>query len=45
VPAEVDRLAGIARRHPCAQSLDIRVCAGFNHAAEIAVDRARVTVE
>jgi beta-ribofuranosylaminobenzene 5'-phosphate synthase len=34
---EADRLARIARGHPSGQGLDIRVCAGFNHAAEIAV--------
>ena len=34
---EGDRLAAVARRHPCGLELDIRVCAGFNHAAEISV--------
>lgn len=31
------RLAGIARSHPRGQGLDIRVCAGFNRAAEITI--------
>jgi hypothetical protein len=26
--------------HPRGQALDIRVCTGFNHAAEIAIDSA-----
>ncbi|HSV24796.1 MAG TPA: beta-ribofuranosylaminobenzene 5'-phosphate synthase family protein [Xanthobacteraceae bacterium] len=34
---EANRLARIAQRHPSGQGLDIRVCAGFNRAAEIAV--------
>ena len=37
-PEEADRLACIAQRHPRGRGLDIRVCAGFNRAAEIAVD-------
>jgi beta-ribofuranosylaminobenzene 5'-phosphate synthase len=36
-PEEADRLARIARLHARGQGLDIRVCAGFNRAAEIAV--------
>jgi beta-RFAP synthase len=32
---EAQRLAGIARGHPRGRGLDIRVCAGFNRAAEI----------
>ena len=44
-PAEADRLAGIARRHPRGQGLDIRVCAGFNHGAEIAVESAGASAE
>jgi beta-ribofuranosylaminobenzene 5'-phosphate synthase len=44
-PAEADRLASIARRHPHGQGLDIRVCAGFNHGAEIAVESAGARVE
>jgi beta-ribofuranosylaminobenzene 5'-phosphate synthase len=44
-PAEADRLAAIARRHPHGQGLDIRVCAGFNRAAEIAVHRASASAE
>jgi beta-RFAP synthase len=44
-PAEADRLAGIARRHPRGQALDIRVCAGFNHGAEIAVESVGANVE
>jgi len=39
-PAEADRLAGIARQHPRGRGLDIRVCAGFNQGAEIAVESA-----
>jgi beta-ribofuranosylaminobenzene 5'-phosphate synthase len=35
---EADRLARIARVHPHGQGLDIRVCAGFNRAAEILVE-------
>jgi beta-ribofuranosylaminobenzene 5'-phosphate synthase len=34
--AQAGRLAGIARAHPRGQNLDIRVCAAFNRAAEIA---------
>jgi beta-RFAP synthase len=37
---EAQRLARIARVHPQGQGLDIRVCAGFNHSAEIKVGRA-----
>jgi predicted sugar kinase len=44
-PAEADRLAGIARQHPHGRGLDIRVCAGFNHAAEIAVESAGASAE
>jgi hypothetical protein len=29
-------LATVAQRHPSGSGLDIRVCAGFNHSAEIA---------
>jgi beta-ribofuranosylaminobenzene 5'-phosphate synthase len=36
---EALRLAGMARAHPRGQDLDIRVCAGFNRAAEIAVNQ------
>jgi beta-ribofuranosylaminobenzene 5'-phosphate synthase len=43
--AEGDRLAAIARRHPRGQGLDIRVCAGFNYAAAIAIDRASASAE
>jgi predicted sugar kinase len=32
---EAARLARLARAHPRGQGLDIRVCAGFNRAAEI----------
>jgi beta-RFAP synthase len=35
---EADRLARVARAHPRGQGLDIRVCAGFNRAAEISVE-------
>lgn len=42
---EADRLAEMARRHPRAQGLDIRVCAGFNRAAEIAVHAAGAGAE
>src|SRR6266481_799044 len=38
--AEADRLASIARQHPRGRGLDIRVCAGFNYGAEIAVESA-----
>jgi beta-RFAP synthase len=34
---EADRLARIARHHPDGRALDIRVCAGFNRGAAIAV--------
>jgi beta-ribofuranosylaminobenzene 5'-phosphate synthase len=44
-PAEADRLAGIAQRHPRSRGLDIRVCAGFNHGAEIAVESAGASAE
>lgn len=40
-----DRLARIAREHSHGQGLDIRVCAGFNHAAEITVDSAGASAE
>jgi len=42
---EANRLARIAQRHPSGQGLDIRVCAGFNRAAEIAVHSVGVGVE
>jgi len=42
---EANRLARIAQRHPSGQGLDIRVCAGFNRAAEIAVHSLCVGVE
>jgi beta-ribofuranosylaminobenzene 5'-phosphate synthase len=42
---EAERLARIARGHPRARGLDIRVCAGFNHAAEITVDSASASAE
>jgi beta-ribofuranosylaminobenzene 5'-phosphate synthase len=35
---DAGRLAGIARAHPYGRDLDIRVCAGFNCAAEIVAD-------
>jgi beta-RFAP synthase len=35
---EADRLARIARLHPRGHGLDIRVCAGFNRAADISVE-------
>jgi predicted sugar kinase len=35
--AEAERLAAIARRHPNARGLDIRICAGLNRGAEIVV--------
>jgi beta-ribofuranosylaminobenzene 5'-phosphate synthase len=44
-PEEADRLARIAQRHPSGQGLDIRVCAGFNRAAEIAVHSVGAGVE
>jgi len=44
-PAEADRLAAIAQRHPRGQGLDIRVCAGFNHGAEIAVESVDASAE
>lgn len=34
-PAEAERMAGLARRHPSARSLYIRVCAGLNRGAEL----------
>jgi beta-RFAP synthase len=37
---DAERLARIARVHPRGQGLDIRVCAGFNRAAEISVEPA-----
>jgi beta-RFAP synthase len=42
---EAGRLASIARAHPRGQDLDIRVCAGFNRAAEIAVNQADAGVQ
>jgi len=44
-PAEANRLAGIARRHPQGRALDIRVCAGFNHGAEMTVESVGANVE
>ena len=44
-PEEADHLARIAQRHPSGQGLDIRVCAGFNRAAEIAVHSVGAGVE
>jgi len=37
-PAEADRLACVAKLHPRGRGLDIRVSAGFNRGAEIAVE-------
>lgn len=37
---EAQRLARLGRVHPRGQGLDIRVCAGFNRAAEIKAERA-----
>jgi beta-ribofuranosylaminobenzene 5'-phosphate synthase len=34
-PEEADRLARVARRHPSAKGLDIRVCTGLNRGADI----------
>jgi beta-ribofuranosylaminobenzene 5'-phosphate synthase len=34
-PDEAERMAMIARRHPNARALDIRVCQGLNRGAEI----------
>jgi beta-ribofuranosylaminobenzene 5'-phosphate synthase len=34
---EADRLATVASRHPSSQGLDIRICTGLNHGAEIVV--------
>lgn len=34
-PGEAERLAAIAKRHPNARGLDIRVCKGLNRGAEI----------
>jgi predicted sugar kinase len=44
-PADANRLAGIARRHPQGRALDIRVCAGFNHGAEMTVESVGANVE
>ena len=40
-----DRLARIAQGHPGGRGLDIRVCAGFNRAADIAVHSVGVGME
>jgi beta-ribofuranosylaminobenzene 5'-phosphate synthase len=42
---EADRLARIARGHQRGRGLDIRVCAGFNHAAEITADSVSASAE
>ena len=34
-PEEADRLAAMARNHPSGRGLDIRVCTGLNHGAQI----------
>jgi beta-ribofuranosylaminobenzene 5'-phosphate synthase len=34
-PEEADRLAALARQHPEAQGLDIRICRALNHGAEV----------
>jgi len=34
-PKEADRLAAVARRHPCGEGLDIRVCAALNRGASM----------
>jgi beta-ribofuranosylaminobenzene 5'-phosphate synthase len=36
-PADAERLATAARRHPNAQGLDIRICKGLNRGAELIV--------
>lgn len=33
--AEAERMTAIARRHPSARGLDIRICTGLNHGAEL----------
>jgi beta-ribofuranosylaminobenzene 5'-phosphate synthase len=39
-PAEAERLAALARRHPRAQGLDIRICKGLNRGAELTAQGA-----
>jgi beta-RFAP synthase len=34
--AEADRFALLARKHPSGRGLDIRICAGLNHGAQVA---------
>jgi beta-ribofuranosylaminobenzene 5'-phosphate synthase len=41
-PDEALRLADIARQHPSSGSLDIRVCRGLNHGAEIVAQAQRI---
>ena len=33
--AEAERMAALARRHPNARALDIRICVGLNRGAEL----------
>jgi predicted sugar kinase len=33
--AEAERMAALARRHPSARALDIRICVGLNRGAEL----------
>ncbi len=44
-PEEADSLVRVAQRHPRGQGLDICVCAGFNHGAEITIDSVGASAE
>jgi predicted sugar kinase len=37
--ADAERMATIVRRHPNARALDIRICVGLNHGAELVARR------
>jgi beta-ribofuranosylaminobenzene 5'-phosphate synthase len=41
-PDEASRLAAIARQHPGSGGLDIRICRGLNHGAEIVAQAQRI---
>jgi len=38
--ADAERLATLARRHPNARALDIRICVGLNRGAELVAHEA-----
>jgi beta-RFAP synthase len=42
-PAEAERMAAVAREHPSARALDIRICVGLNRGAELVAHGVRAS--